>query len=185
MKFLETFEFLSVLRSPIALISSLIYDKAMIIDGKKIADEIQQEIKAAINGLPGRPPCLAVILVGDHPPSQIYVKRKTEACAAVCIRSIRYELPAKTTEIELLILIDKLNTDPNVDGILIQLALPQHINPTTVTHHVNPEKDVDGFHPLNVGKMLIGETDGFLPCTPLGIQKLIERSSMQFLSKMS
>ncbi len=155
----------------------------MIIDGKKIADEIQQEIKATVKGLSGRPPCLTVILVGGHPPSQIYVKRKTEACASVGIRSIRCELPENTTEVELLILIDKLNQDPNVDGILIQLPLPHQINPTRVTHHVNPEKDVDGFHPLNVGKILIGETDGFIPCTPLGIQKLIERSSIEIAGK--
>lgn len=155
----------------------------MIIDGKKIADEIQQEIKAIVKGLHGRPPCLAVVLVGDHPPSQIYVNRKTQACESVGIRSIRCELPASTTEEELLSLINKLNNDPSIDGILIQLPLPHHINPTRVTHHVNPEKDVDGFHPLNVGKMLIGETDGFLPCTPYGIQKIIERSSIEIAGK--
>jgi methylenetetrahydrofolate dehydrogenase (NADP+) / methenyltetrahydrofolate cyclohydrolase len=155
----------------------------MIIDGKKIAEEIQQEIKATVKGIHGRPPCLAVILVGDHPPSQIYVTRKTQACESVGIRSIKWALPAHTTLEELLSTIDQLNQDPTVDGILIQLPLPHHINPTIVTHHVHPEKDVDGFHPLNVGKMLIGETDGFLPCTPYGIQKLIERSAIEIAGK--
>ena len=155
----------------------------MIIDGKKIADEIQQEIKAIVQGLSGRPPCLVVILVGDHPPSQIYVNRKTQACEAVGIKSIRCELPSSTSEHQLLAIIDRYNQDPTVDGILVQLPLPPHINPTKITHHLNPEKDVDGFHPLNVGKMLIGETDGFLPCTPLGIKVLIEKSAIEIAGK--
>jgi len=154
----------------------------MIIDGKKIADEIQQEIKAIVMGFKGRPPCLAVILVGNHPPSQIYVSRKTQACESVGIKSIRYEMPETTKEEELVALIDSLNNDPFVDGILIQLPLPHHINPR-ITQHVHPDKDVDGFHPINVGKMLIGETDGFLPCTPLGIKVLIERSSIEIAGK--
>lgn len=155
----------------------------MIIDGKKIADEIQQEIKKTIQQFTTRPPCLAVILVGDHPPSQIYVNRKTQACEAVGIRSIKCELPATISESELLVKVEALNKNPNVDGILVQLPLPQHINPLHITHQINPDKDVDGFHPYNVGKMLIGETHGFLPCTPLGIKVLMERSSINVLGK--
>lgn len=155
----------------------------MIIDGKKIAGEIQQEIKAIVNGCLTRPPCLAVILVGDHPPSQIYVNRKTEACQAVGIRSIRYELPAYTSEEEVLQLVGNLNNDPKVDGILVQMPLPPHIRPQHIIYQINPNKDVDGFHPINVGKMLIGETDGFLSCTPLGIKVLLERSAIEVAGK--
>lgn len=150
----------------------------MIIDGKKIADEIQQEIKEKIQGLKTPPPRLAVVLVGTHPPSQIYVNRKTEACKAVGIHSIKCALPETISEEELLAKVKELNEDPHVDGILVQLPLPAHINPTRVTHLINPQKDVDGFNPYNVGKVLIGETDGFLPCTPLGIKVLIERYSI-------
>lgn len=147
----------------------------MIIDGKKIAEEIQQEIKEKISRLTTRAPCLAVVLVGKHPPSQIYVNRKTQACQIAGIRSIKHELPESIAEEVLLAKVKELNDDPNVDGILVQLPLPHHINPTRITHFISPEKDVDGFNPYNIGKVLIGETDGFLPCTPLGIKVLIER----------
>lgn len=155
----------------------------MIIDGKKIADEIQNEIKAAIQSNSHRKPCLAVVLLGDHPPSRIYVNRKAQACEAVGIHSMIIELPAATTKDELLAQIDRLNKDPNVDGILVQLPLPPHINPIEITHHIDPEKDVDGLHPLNVGKMLSGETDGFFPCTPFGVKVLLERYSIEMTGK--
>lgn len=155
----------------------------MIIDGKKIADEIQKEIKTKIQQFTTRPPCLAVLLVGDHPPSQIYVNRKTQACEAVGIQSIKYELPASISEEDLLAKVETLNQHPEVDGILVQLPLPHSINPTKVTLTINPDKDVDGFHPYNVGKMFIGETTGFLPCTPLGIKVLLERSSIDISGK--
>lgn len=157
----------------------------MIINGKKIAEAIQQEIKEAIGAIPPerRRPCLAVVLAGNHPPSQIYVKRKNEACESVGIRSIKRHLDESVTEKELLHEIDLLNRDPSIDGILVQLPLPPQINPTVITESISPEKDVDGFHPLNVGKMLIGEADGFLPCTPLGIQVLIERSGIDISNK--
>lgn len=154
----------------------------MIIDGKKIAYEIQQELKSIIANLTTPPPSLAVVLVGDHPPSQIYVNRKTQACEEVGIHSIKLELPAHTSELELLEQIEKLNHDSSIDGILVQLPLPPHINPSKIIHSIHPQKDVDGFHPYNVGKMLIGETDGFLPCTPLGIKVLMERSSIDMTS---
>lgn len=155
----------------------------MIIDGRKMADQIQEEIKLSIQTLKGRKPCLAVVLVGDHPPSKIYVTRKTEACAQVGIDSIKHELPSSVSEQELLKIVESLNTDPNIDGILIQLPLPAQINPSRVTHAINPKKDVDGFHPLNVGKMVIGETDGFIPCTPLGVKVLLERSSIEIAGR--
>jgi len=155
----------------------------MIIDGKKIADEIQQEIKEKIQRLTTRAPCLAVILVGNHPPSQIYVNRKTQACEAIGIHSVKYELPETISEQELLSIVADLNRDPAIDGILVQLPLPPHINPTKITHHIRPNKDVDGFNPYNVGKVLIGETDGFLPCTPLGIKVLIERYAIDISGK--
>ncbi len=128
----------------------------MIIDGKKIAEEIQQEIKQTIQQCSGRPPCLAVILVGNHLPSQIYVNRKTQACREVGICSIKRELPPTISEASLVAEVETLNEDPEVDGILVQLPLPPHLNPIRITHAINPNKDVDGFHPYNVGKMLIG-----------------------------
>jgi methylenetetrahydrofolate dehydrogenase (NADP+)/methenyltetrahydrofolate cyclohydrolase len=155
----------------------------MIIDGKRIAEEIQREIKAFTAPMTQRKPCLAVILVGNHPASQIYVKRKTQACEMVGMRSIRREISDGATEKELLKEIEALNQDPEVDGILVQLPLPAHINPNCITHAIRPDKDVDGFHPLNVGKMLIGQTDGFFPCTPLGIKVLLERSGIETMGK--
>jgi methylenetetrahydrofolate dehydrogenase (NADP+)/methenyltetrahydrofolate cyclohydrolase len=155
----------------------------MIIDGKLVADTIQQEIKEKISLLATRPPCLAVVIVGEHPPSRIYVKRKTEACENIGMRSIKRELSAEITEAELLLAIDQLNEDPSVDGILVQLPLPVHINPNRITYHIDPQKDVDGFHPYNVGKMLIGELDGFLPCTPYGIKVLLERYRIDISGK--
>lgn len=155
----------------------------MLIDGKKIADEIQKEIKEAIQQLKNRPPCLAVIQVGDHPPSEIYVNRKTQACKDVGILSIKRVLPPTISEKELLAEIDAFNHNPEVDGILVQLPLPPPLNPLRVTYAIDPNKDVDGFHPYNMGKMLIGEMDGFLPCTPLGIKVLMDRSSIDIFGK--
>jgi methylenetetrahydrofolate dehydrogenase (NADP+)/methenyltetrahydrofolate cyclohydrolase len=155
----------------------------MIIDGKKIANEIQQELKQTIQKFKGRPPCLAVILVGDHPPSEIYVTRKAEACEAVGIRSLRFDLPPTISEEALMGQIKELNGDPEVDGILVQLPIPPHMNPLKITHCISPDKDVDGFHPYNVGKMLIGDMNGFLPCTPLGIKVLMDRSGIEMTGK--
>ncbi|MCE2982037.1 MAG: bifunctional 5,10-methylenetetrahydrofolate dehydrogenase/5,10-methenyltetrahydrofolate cyclohydrolase [Parachlamydia sp.] len=155
----------------------------MIIDGKKIAECIQQEIKEEIHKHAGRPPCLAVVIVGEHLPSQIYVKRKREACESIGIQSIKKELPAAVTEEDLLKEIDLLNQNPTIDGILVQLPLPSHIKPNATTYRIDPEKDVDGFHPFNVGKMLIGEMGGFLPCTPLGVKVLLERSQIEIAGK--
>lgn len=155
----------------------------MILDGKAIAEKVQEEIKQNIDKMAGRKPCLAVILVGTHAPSQIYVKRKTQACESVGMISIKRHFPAELSEAKLLKELDLLNANPVVDGILVQLPLPPHINPITILHYIAPDKDVDGLNPFNVGKLLIGEQDGFAPCTPLGIKTLLERSSIDTAGK--
>lgn len=155
----------------------------MLIDGKKIANEIQAEIASQVSLLRGRKPGLAFILVGENPASQSYVRSKKKACAATGIASTLIELPASISQSELLGQIDLLNSDPRIDGILVQLPLPPSIDEKTVTAAISPQKDVDGFHPLNVGKMLLGEDDGFLPCTPLGIKVLLEKCKIPVESK--
>lgn len=155
----------------------------MILDGKAIATQIQRELAEMIGSLSGRKPCLAVLLVGNNPASHIYVNRKTKACADVGMTSLKFEFPSSITEKTLLAEIEKCNRDPHIDGILVQLPLPPQINVTKVTRAIHPEKDVDGFHPINVGKLLIGETDGFEPCTPLGIKMLLERSGIAIEGK--
>lgn len=147
----------------------------LLIDGKKIASEIRKELKATLSNIDGRRPLLAVILIGEHAPSKIYIGRKVEACEQVGITSIRRQFPASFTEEELLLEIERLNDDPLVDGILVQMPLPSHIDSNKVILAISPDKDVDGFHPANVGKMLVGSTDGFFPCTPLAIKTLLER----------
>jgi methylenetetrahydrofolate dehydrogenase (NADP+) / methenyltetrahydrofolate cyclohydrolase len=147
----------------------------MLLDGKKLANEIQADIQIKVASLRGRKPGLAVILVGENPASQSYVKSKNKACAAVGILSTTLTLPSTIAESDLLKEIEKLNRDPAVDGILVQLPLPKHIDEKIVTAFIDPCKDIDGFHPLNVGKMLLGEEGGFLPCTPYGIQVLMEK----------
>lgn len=155
----------------------------MLINGKAIAEEIQKEIKLFVDKQQGNKPCLAVIIVGDHPPSVIYVNRKIQACAETGIESIRIALPSDITQENLIAEIEKLNRHPTVNGILLQLPLPKHINPTQVVSRISPDKDVDGLHPINVGKMLIGEKDAFLPCTPHGIKVLLERSNIDVSGK--
>lgn len=154
-----------------------------IIDGKAIANQIQQEIKERVSQISGRKPCLAVILVGDNPASQIYVGRKIQACADVGILSINRRFPASLSQDELIAEIKKLNNDPTVDGILVQLPLPSQINSTAVLRTLVPEKDVDGLHPMNIGKLLAGDTDGFAPCTPLGIKVMLEKSNIEVMGK--
>lgn len=155
----------------------------ILIDGKKVAEEIQLELKTSIARLPGRKPCLAVVMLGKHPPSQIYVKRKIQACENVGILSFNRQLPETATEDELLHEIDLLNLDPHVDGILVQLPLPMHVNVGKIMQKIAPEKDVDGFHPMNIGKLLSGETDGFFPCTPLAVKTLLERYEVEVSGK--
>ncbi len=146
----------------------------MILSGKVLADEIQDEIRLQVASFL-KPPGLAVVLIGDNPGSQAYVAMKKKACLAVGIQTFSHHLPASTSESHLLQLIDTLNHDPAVDGILVQLPLPQHINSQNIVIAIDPNKDVDGFHPINLGKLLLGHPGGFTPCTPLGIKILLER----------
>ncbi|HPC15239.1 MAG TPA: bifunctional methylenetetrahydrofolate dehydrogenase/methenyltetrahydrofolate cyclohydrolase FolD [Candidatus Hydrogenedentes bacterium] len=151
--------------------------RAYIIDGGAIAAELRAEMKAEVAALAKRRivPGLAVVLVGENPASQVYVRMKKKACAEVGIQSFSHELPAECSEKRLLNLITKLNADPRVHGILVQLPLPKQIAEAKVIAAMDPEKDVDGFHPVNVGRMLSGDP-GFLPCTPAGCQALLVRS---------
>ncbi|MCI7105864.1 MAG: bifunctional methylenetetrahydrofolate dehydrogenase/methenyltetrahydrofolate cyclohydrolase FolD [Lachnobacterium sp.] len=157
---------------------------ANIIDGKQISKDIKEELKAEVASLAaqGRKCCLAVIQVGNDPASSVYVGNKKKACAYVGIESLAYELPEETTEEELLTIIDKLNKDANVHGILCQLPLPKHINEDHVIKTISPKKDVDGFHPQNVGALVIGEK-GFVSCTPAGIIQLLKRSNIEMDGK--
>lgn len=157
---------------------------ANIIDGKQISKDIKEELKEELASLAaqGRKCCLAVIQVGNDPASSVYVGNKKKACAYVGIESLAYELPEETTEEELLTIIDKLNKDANVHGILCQLPLPKHINEDHVIKAISPKKDVDGFHPQNVGALVIGEK-GFVSCTPAGIIQLLKRSNIEMDGK--
>lgn len=148
---------------------------ATIIDGKKIAKGIREEIARDVKNLTdqGITPGLAVVLVGENPASQVYVRRKRLACEKAGIKSISHDLPASTTTKELLRLIHELNIDRDVHGILVQLPLPDHIDEATIIAAIDPFKDVDGFHPLNAGKLFIGEPS-LKPCTPSGIMALID-----------
>ena len=150
---------------------------AKIIDGTKIASEMRAELAEEIKALAKRKivPGLAVVLVGDNPASQVYVRMKERACGQMGIASFEHRLPGNTTERRLLNLIARLNQDKRVHGILVQLPLPKHIDEKKVLNAIDPVKDVDGFHPINVGKMLVGEP-GFLPCTPHGCQQMLLRS---------
>ena len=158
--------------------------KAQLIDGKLISAEIKAEAaeEAAALKAQGIEPCLAVVLVGDNSASKVYVSNKEKACAAVGIRSVSHVLPETTTEEELLKLIDELNKDANVHGILVQMPVPKHIDDRKVIMAISPDKDVDCFHPVNVGYLHTG-AKGFLPCTPAGIIELIKRSGHSIAGK--
>lgn len=157
---------------------------AKIIDGKKISQEIKDELKERVAALKekGVEVTLAVIQVGSNPASTVYVGNKKKACAYVGIKSLAYELPEETTEAELLELVEKLNKDDSVNGILVQLPLPKHIDEDKVIKTISPEKDVDGFHPENVGKLSIGQK-GYVSCTPAGIIQLLKRSDIEIDGK--
>lgn len=157
---------------------------AIRIDGKQISKDIKEELKEEVASLAaqGRKCCLAVIQVGNDPASSVYVGNKKKACAYIGIESLAYELPEETTEDELLEIIDKLNNDTNVHGILCQLPLPKHINEDHIIKAISPKKDVDGFHPQNVGALVIGE-QGFVSCTPAGIIQLLKRSNIEMDGK--
>lgn len=149
---------------------------AVIIDGKVVAKEVQKQIKEELDGLErrwGLVPGLAVVLVGDDPASHIYVRNKEKACKEVGIKSFEHLLPATISERDLLALVQQLNKDKKVHGILIQLPLPAHIRAEKILEAVSPHKDIDGFHPVNQGLLVLG-ADGFKPCTPMGIMKLLD-----------
>lgn len=150
----------------------------MIIDGRLIAKQIQDRIAKTIYHGSARPPGLAFLLVGDNPGSRTYIQMKKKKCKEVGILSFDREFPETIRESELLQEIHDLNNDPAIDGILVQLPLPKHISTIKVTEAISPDKDVDGFHPMNVGKMLLGEQDGFLPCTPHGIVVMLAESTI-------
>lgn len=155
----------------------------MIIYGKVIATEIEEKIATAIANLKERKPGLAFVLVGAHPSSLSYIRRKKKKCEELGIISFDRELPETTTEVELLRVIANLNSDPQVDGILVQLPLPSHIPTANILEAIDPNKDVDGFHPLNMGKLLLGDNTGFLPCTPYGISILLSHSKIETKGK--
>lgn len=155
----------------------------MLLDGKKLALKLEEAYKQLLLEAVKPPPTLAVVLVGDNPASHLYVNNKAKACQRVGITSKRMNLSEETTENQLLELIHQLNSDPEINGILVQLPLPEQIDPTKITRAVAPEKDVDGFHPLNLGKLLLGDSDGFCPCTPLGIQLLLNHSEISISGK--
>jgi len=154
---------------------------AQIINGNDVAKEIRAELKKEITELKekhGLVPGLVTVLVGADPASQVYVGQKEKTSQNLGIYSERYDLEENTSQEELLKLIDKLNKDPKIHGILVQLPLPKHLNEEEVLYAIDPKKDVDGFHPVNVGKLMIGEPD-YLPCTPHGIQQLLIRTGVE------
>lgn len=152
---------------------------AHLIDGKKISQEIKDELKEKVAEYrkEGKKAALAVVQVGNDPASSVYVRNKKNACAYIGIESVSYEIPEETTEEELLQLIDELNGREDINGILVQLPLPEHIDEEKIILAISPEKDVDGFHPQSAGAMMIGSR-GFLPCTPAGVIQLLKRSGV-------
>ena len=156
-----------------------------IIDGSAIARRIRDNLATEVQALSrkGVVPGLAVILVGDDPASAVYVASKERACTEAGMNGITIRLPSHTTQEELLRHVRALNEDPSIHGILVQMPLPKQIDPDTVIRAIDPMKDVDGFHPINVGKLLIGEEDGFAPCTPAGVQELLIQSGVNTLGK--
>ena len=158
---------------------------AEIIDGKLVSNKLREELKIEIAEFKnnyGITPGLAVIMVGDNPASAVYVRNKHKACADVGITSYQIELPSETSEDELLSKIDELNADKNVHGILVQLPLPKHIDEEKVINRISTDKDVDAFHPINVGKIMIGNYS-FLPCTPAGIMELLRHYNVDITGK--
>ncbi len=156
-----------------------------IIDGKAVAASIREDAAARAAEYRekfGRAPGLAVVIVGDDPASRVYVNNKKKACAGCGIYSEEHALPATTTEDELLDLVRRLNADPKIDGVLVQLPLPNHISEDKVIEAISPSKDVDGFHPINVGSLMVGKP-ALRPCTPAGIMELIHRTGIELKGK--
>ncbi len=157
---------------------------AKLIDGKAIAAELRGQIATDVADLVARgvTPGLAVVLVGDDPASRVYVSMKEKACSAAGIYSVEHKLPVETDQAELLTLIDRLNSDEKIDGILVQLPLPEHIDEAKVLEAISPAKDVDGFHPYNVGRLVTGNPV-FQPCTPYGVMKMLEHTGVALKGK--
>ena len=157
---------------------------ATIINGKEIAAKVKAEVRAEVEQLKakGANPGLAVVLVGNNPASRVYVSNKEKDCAEVGFQSYEYALPEETTEAELLELVAKLNADKNINGILVQLPLPKQICEQTILHAISPAKDVDAFHPENVGRIMIGDYS-FLPCTPAGVIEMLDSTGVDINGK--
>jgi methylenetetrahydrofolate dehydrogenase (NADP+) / methenyltetrahydrofolate cyclohydrolase len=154
---------------------------AKLIDGAAIARRVREEVAQEVAALVARGirPGLAVVLVGDDPASAVYVRAKGRACEEAGMHSVTIRFSAETSQTELLAEVDRLNADSTIHGILVQMPLPRHIDADTIMRRIRPQKDVDGFHPVNVGKLLIGERDGFAPCTPAGVQELLRQCGVQ------
>ena len=150
---------------------------AELLDGIVVARVIRDEVAEGVKGQRARGvvPGLAVVLVGEDPASTVYVRNKGRACEEAGIHSVTIRLPAETSQAELLAVVDRLNADPSIHGMLVQMPLPTQCNADEVIRRIDPAKDVDGFHPINAGKLIIGETDGFVPCTPAGVIELLKR----------
>jgi methylenetetrahydrofolate dehydrogenase (NADP+)/methenyltetrahydrofolate cyclohydrolase len=152
-----------------------------LIEGRAIAEKVYAELRGEIAALKqaGRTPGLAVVLVGDNPASRAYVRSKDKMCRELGLHSVKLELPATTTQEELLARVEELNRDPAIHGILVQSPPPPQIDEATVVRALDPAKDVDGFHPINVAKLVMGDASGFVPCTPLGCQRLLLESGIE------
>ncbi len=158
---------------------------AKLIDGKQVSAQVKEQVReeaAAIYEKHGIKAGLAVVIVGNDPASRVYVNNKKKACEAVGFASYEYALPEETTQEELLELVDTLNNDPKVNGILVQLPVPKHIDDTAIINAISPAKDVDAFHPENVGRIMIGDY-AFLPCTPAGVMELIDSTGVEISGK--
>jgi len=157
---------------------------AKILDGKMVSNRIKAELKTEVDKMRANHKVhgLAVVIVGNDPASRVYVNSKKKACAEIGIYSEEYALPEETTQKELIDLVKRLNEKEDIHGILVQLPLPKHLNEEEVIYAIKPEKDVDAFHPINVGKIMIGNYD-FLPCTPAGVMELIKESGMDIVGK--
>src|SRR5207244_4524273 len=154
---------------------------AKLIDGRVIAENVYVELRGEIAALKskGITPGLAVVLVGDNPASRAYVRSKDKMCRSLGLHSVKLELPASTTQAELLARVEELNRDPEIHGILVQSPPPRQIDEAEVVRTLDPRKDVDGFHPENVAKLVIDDPTGFVPCTPLGVQRLLVESKIE------
>ncbi len=161
--------------------SPLMSNGSKIISGTAVADTVLGELRVEIDALKarGQTPGLAVVLVGDNPASRSYVRAKDRMCQKIGLHSLKLELPATTTQQELVDVVLRLNADPAIHGILVQSPPPRHIDEAAIIRVIDPAKDVDGFHPVNVGKLAIGDPGGFVPCTPLGCQRLLVEAGVE------